>query len=132
VQIDPRRNEVRSLDFLQGSLSEKVSSTALLVLEGEPEGVRVDGGLLVQALHEIHISALPQDLPEHITLDISDLALNSSLHVKDIKFPAGVEAVTDAEEIVASVTPPRVEKETTEEAAAEGEAGAEAAAAEGE
>lgn len=132
VQIDPRRNEVRSLDFLQVSLSEKVSSTALLVLEGEPEGVRVDGGLLVQALHEIHISALPQDLPEHITLDISDLALNSSLHVKDIKFPAGVEAVTDAEEIVASVTPPRVEKETTEEAAAEGEAGAEAAAAEGE
>jgi len=126
IQIDPRRNEVRTLDFLHVSLSEKVSSTALLVLEGEPEGVRVDGGLLVQALHEIHISALPQNLPEHITLDITDLALNSSLHVKDIKFPEGVEAVTDGEEIVASVAPPRVEKEETE--VAEGEAGAEAAA----
>jgi len=119
IQIDPRRNEVRTLDFLHVSLSEKVSSTALLVLEGEPEGVRVDGGLLTQSLHEIHIKALPQNLPEHITLDVTDLALNSSLHVKDIKFPEGVEAETDGEEIVASVAPPRVEKEEP----AEGEAG---------
>jgi len=122
IQIDPRRNEVRTLDFLHVSLSEKVSSTALLVLEGEPEGVRVDGGLLTQVLHEIHIKALPQNLPEHITLDVTDLALNHSLHVKDIKFPEGVEAETDAEEIVASVAPPRVEKEEPAEAA-EGEAG---------
>jgi large subunit ribosomal protein L25 len=130
IQIDPRRNEVRTLDFLHVSLSEKVSSTALLVLEGEPEGVRVDGGLLTQSLHEIHISALPQNLPEHITLDITDLALNSSLHVKDIKLPEGVTAETDGEEIVASVAPPRVQSEETEtaaegaEAAAEGEAAA--------
>jgi len=127
IQIDPRRNEVRTLDFLHVSLSEKVSSTALLVLEGEPIGVRQDGGLLTQSLHEIHISALPQNLPESITLDITDLELNSSLHVSDIKFPEGVEAETDGEEIVASVAPPRVEKEETEEAV-EGEE----AAAEGE
>ena len=129
IQIDPRRNEVRTLDFLHVSLSEKVSSTALLVLEGEPEGVRVDGGLLTQVLHEIHIKALPQNLPEHITLDVTDLALNHSLHVKDIKFPEGVEAETDAEEIVASVAPPRIEKE--EPAEAEGEA-SEVPATEGE
>ncbi|MEO6908108.1 MAG: 50S ribosomal protein L25 [Abditibacteriaceae bacterium] len=124
IQIDPRRNEVRTLDFLHVSLSEKVSSTALLVLEGEPIGVRQDGGLLTQSLHEIHISALPQNLPESITLDIAHLALNSSLHVKDITFPEGVESETDGEEIVASVAPPRAEKVETEEGA-EGEAGAE-------
>lgn len=128
IQIDPRRNEVRTLDFLQVSLSEKVTSTALLVLEGEPEGVRVDGGLLMQALHEIQISALPQDLPEQITLDVTDLEMNGTLLVEDIKLPEGVEAISPADEVVASVVAPRIEKEETEEVA-EGEE-AEAAAAE--
>lgn len=133
IQIDPRRNEVRTLDFLHVSLSEKVTSTAFVVLEGEPIGVRQDGGLLVQSLHEIHISALPQNLPENITLDVTDLALNGVLLVEDIKLPEGVEAISPADEVVASVAAPRVEAEEPEEAV-EGEEGAEAAAegAEGE
>lgn len=126
IQIDPRRNEPRTLDFLKVSLSEKVSSTALMVLEGEPIGVRQDGGLLVQSLHEIHISALPQNLPEHITLDVTELEMNGTLLVEDIKFPEGVEAVTPLDEVVASVAQPRVEAAEPEEAA-EGEEGAEAA-----
>ena len=126
IQIDPRRNEVRTLDFLHVSLSEKVTSTAFLVLEGEPIGVRQDGGLLVQSLHEIHISALPQNLPEQITLDVTNLEMNGTLLVEDIKFPEGVEAISPHDEVVASVAAPRAEAEEPEEAV-EGEEGAEAA-----
>jgi len=130
LQMDPRRNEVRTLDFLRVSLSEKVSSVAALVLEGEAEGVRVDGGLLVQSLHEVRIKALPQNLPENITLDVTSLEMNGVLHVKDISLPEGVEIEEDPEEIVVSVAPPRVEAASTEESAEEGETAE--AAAEGE
>lgn len=124
LQIDPRRNEVRTLDFLRVSLTEKVEALVLVMLEGEPVGVRVDGGLLSQSLHEVLVSAFPQDLPEQVTVDITDLELNGSIHVKDIPFPEGVESAAEADEIVASVSPPRAEAEEPEEAVegAEGEA----------
>lgn len=129
IQTDFRRNEVRTLDFLRVSLSEKVASSALLVLEGEPHGVRVDGGVLVQSVHEIHVSALPQNLPENIILDVSELEMNGMLHVKDIKLPEGVEVTTDGEELVASVVASRASIEAAAASEATEAAGENAGAA---
>lgn len=131
LQVNPRRNELSTLDFLRVSLTEQVSSVVPLVLEGEPAGVRHEGGLLVQSLHEIRIKALPQDLPENVVLDVTELELNGVRTVGDIKFPEGVESEEDPEEVVASVAVPRIEEEPEEELAevAEGEEGAEDAGA---
>ena len=127
LQRHPFKNNVQTVDFLRVSLSEKVNAVVPIVLEGDAVGVKVDGGILVQSMHEIEISALPQDLPEAIHADISHLEFNGApLLIKDIKLPAGITAISDGEEDVAVVNAPAVEAQAEE--APEAEAGAEAAA----
>lgn len=127
MQKHPVTHAVQSIDFLRVSLDEKVHSTVPIHLEGEAVGVKVDGGILVQALHSIEIESLPQDVPEFITVDVSALEFNGApIHVKEITLPSGVVAITDGDEGIAVVNPPDVEPiveaEITDEAAAEVEA----------
>ncbi|MBV9864008.1 MAG: 50S ribosomal protein L25 [Abitibacteriaceae bacterium] len=110
LQRHPVRHSVNAVDFLRVSLDEEVTATVPIVLEGEPTGVKSDGGVLVQALHELEVSALPQNLPEQITVDVSALELNGPpIHIKEIALPQGVKAITDGEEPVAVVNPPKLE-----------------------
>ena len=130
LQRHPVRHSVNAVDFLRVSLDEEVTATVPVILEGEPESVRTGDGVLVQALHEITVSAFPQNLPEELRIDVSSLELNGPpLHVKDIPLPQGVKALTDEEEPVAVVNIPRAAP--TEEPT-EGEAETEPAATEGE
>lgn len=133
LQRHPFRNYVQTIDFLRVSLSEVITSIVPVILEGEPIGVRQQGGVLVQSTHEIEISALPQDLPDSIRADVSHLENGGApLLVKDIEFPEGITPITDGEEDIAVVNPPAVE-EVAEEAAPEAEATEEGKApAEGE
>lgn len=127
LQRHPFKNTVQTVDFLRVSLSEKVNAVVPVVLEGEAVGVKVDGGILVQSLHEIEISALPQDLPEAVHVDVSGLEFNGApILVSEIAFPKGISPVTAGEEVVAVVNAPAVEAATEE--STEAEAGAEAAA----
>ena len=107
---NPKTHNVESVDFLRVALNEKITASIPLVLEGEPDGVRIDGGILVQAMMSLEVSAFPQDLPEHITVDVTGLVFNGApIHVREIVLPSNVEAVTDGEEPVAVVNPPDVE-----------------------
>lgn len=111
LQRHPVRHTVSAVDFLRVSLDEEVTDTVPIVLTGEPDGVRIEGGVLVQALHSLEVSALPQNLPEQITVDVSALELNGApIHVKQITMPSGVKALTDGETPVAVVNPPTVEE----------------------
>ena len=66
----------------------------------------------MKVLHEVHIEALPKDLPHAITVDITSLeTLQNQIHVKDIVLPKGVTMITNAEEVVALVAPAKAEKE---------------------
>lgn len=112
LQRHPVSHAVNAVDFLRVSLTEKVTASVPLVLEGEPVGVKMDGGVLVQALHQLEIQAFPQDLPEHIMVDVSGLEFDGApIHVREVTLPQGVEAVTDGEEPVAVVNPPALEEE---------------------
>jgi large subunit ribosomal protein L25 len=114
------------VDFLRVSLTEQVHSQVPVMLEGEPIGVRQDGGILVHALHTLEISALPQALPEQITVDVSALEMNGApILVGDLQLPEGVTVLTDGEETVAVVNAPAVEEETEEAAPADETAAAE-------
>jgi large subunit ribosomal protein L25 len=127
------KHTVNSVDFLRVSMDEEVTITVPIVLEGEPVGVKQDGGVLVQAMHDIQVSSLPANLPEQITVDVSELILNGPpIHVREITLPAGVKAVTDGDESIAVVNVPTVEEveepvaeEGVEGEVAEGEEGAE-------
>lgn len=124
----PATHAIYAIDFLRVSLNEKIHATVPIHLEGESDGVRIEGGVLVQALHELSVEAFPQDIPEHITVDISGLEFNGApIHVREIVMPQGVIALTDGEEAVAVVNAPDVEPIVEETMTAEQIAEAEAA-----
>ena len=130
LQKHPYKPRMNSVDFLRVSLDEDITSTVPIVLTGEAVGVRVDGGVLVQALHEIEVTAHPQDIPDHITVDVSNLEFDGApIHVNEITAPTGVRFVTDGETPIAVVNPPEPE-EVDETLAAEVEVDADAVPAE--
>jgi large subunit ribosomal protein L25 len=105
VQHDPLSGEVLHVDFR--SIDEKTPITAHIPthLNGESVGVKA-GGLVEQYVHALEITCLPNDLPETIEVDISHLEVGASLHIGDIKLPAGVRATHAAEVVVAHIGKP--------------------------
>jgi large subunit ribosomal protein L25 len=120
VQYDHLGNEVLHVDFARVSLDEKVEVTVPIELKGEPKG-DADGGVLQQIMAEIEIECLVTEIPDIIRHNVSEMALNDVLHVKDLKLPAGVKPLADGEQIVAQVKEVK-EEETAVTAAVEGEA----------
>ncbi len=125
IQRHPFKREVLHIDFQELVAGEKVTVDLPIVLVGTPEGVRTSGGILDQILREISIEVDPVNMPSHIELDVSQLGINDSLHVSDLKVPEGVEVLVDAEATVCVVSPPHVEEAPVAPEAAEGEAVAE-------
>lgn len=115
VQTDPVTDEPIHADFLAIDMKKKIKVNVELVFEGVSAAVKSGIGNLVKVLHEIEIEALPKDLPHNLVVDISKLAtLSDAITVSDIKLPTGVVAVTDADDVVASIVE---QKEEVEEAA---------------
>ncbi|HEX5408687.1 MAG TPA: 50S ribosomal protein L25 [Gemmatimonadaceae bacterium] len=126
IQRHPFKRRILHIDFLELVAGEKVTVDIPLVLIGTPEGVKNSGGILDQILRELSVEVDPAEMPNHIDLDVTALGLNDSLHVRDLKLPAGLEALADPDATVCVVVPPRVEAEPTpaaetEETAAEPE-----------
>ncbi len=110
TQKDPLRNEILHVDFQEVSLTESIKVNVPIIVIGESVGVKRDGGLLEHLLWEIEVECLPTNIPEKIEVDISALEIGHSVHVKDLKIPAGVNVLSDAERIVISVTAPMEEE----------------------
>ncbi|HSJ72713.1 MAG TPA: 50S ribosomal protein L25 [Miltoncostaeaceae bacterium] len=123
-QLDPVRGDVLHVDFQEVDLTQEVEAPVAVVLVGSSVGVR-DGGVLDQTLREVLVRALPDALPDHLELDVSELAVGDSIAVEGLTAPAGVEIVTEAETVVASVLAPTVEVEEEPEEAEEAEEGVE-------
>ena len=133
VARHPAKSYAYSVDFQRVSRNESIHMTVPILLTGESDGTRVEGGVLVQALHELEIAARPVDIPEHIEVDISHLEFNGApILVSEIKLPQGVTAVSDGEKPVAVINPPRVEEETEPLTAEEADAEADPSQVESE
>lgn len=113
-QIDILRDRVLHLDFYEIEMGKVLRTHLPIHLEGTPLGVR-EGGILEAPLHELDIECLPKDLPENVTIDISDLQTSAALHVKDIEPPKGVKILTHGDQVVAAVTHAKAEVEEVEE-----------------
>jgi large subunit ribosomal protein L25 len=131
-QIDTLRGDLTHVDFLVVSLTEKVKTEVGIVMEGKAPVIANLGGLLVPGLERVDVEALPQDLPEHFTVDVSNLAnFGDALFVRDLIVPANVTVLTDPDELLVVASAPVAE--IVEEVAAvtapvEGEVPAEGAA----
>ena len=130
VQTHPVNRDILHIQFHAVSLTEKIKANVPLELVGESPAVANNIGLLLQTLNEIEVEALPTDLPEKISVNVSTLSeIGQQLTVNDLAILKGVEILTGKEEVVVKVAPLISEeaKKEAEEAAAK--AAAEAAAA---
>jgi len=109
-QVDPTKRELLHADFFEVSLTEKVKVSVHVSTIGEPIGVKRDAGILQNVLREIDVECLPDKIPSHIKVDISDLEIGQSLHVSDLKLGEEVKILTDPESVIANVIAPIVEE----------------------
>jgi large subunit ribosomal protein L25 len=116
VQHHPLKRQLLHVDFHAVSATEKITSEVPIEAFGDPIGVRTFGGLLEYSLRSLEVECFPQDLPDIIRLDVSNLNIGESLHVRDIPLSSGVEALTDADLTVVSVVASRVGEEVVETA----------------
>jgi large subunit ribosomal protein L25 len=122
VQRHPFKEVLRHIDFYCVPKGRKISVQVPIVLHGTAIGVTEQGGIVQHALRELEIMVLPTDIPEQIVVDISELHINESIHVSDLK-DEGFEILSDELSSIVSVVPPVViaEPEEDEDELAEGE-----------
>ena len=121
VQHHALSGKMLHVDFHEVAADEMVSIMVSVETAGEASGVKNGGGVLEHVLHKIKVRALPKDLPEVLTLDVTHLEIGQAIHIGDIKPPAGVEIIGDKHISVVAVAAPLSE---AAEAAAAAEAGA--------
>lgn len=115
VQHDSRSGAILHVDLYRVRMDEKITTEVPLHFVGESTAVYQQEGTLVKNLEAVEIEALPGDLPESFEVDIAVLDdFEKSIHVSDLKIPAGVELLTDPEELIAKVDPPRSDEELAE------------------
>jgi len=111
VQHHPLDGKVLHVDFHEVAENEKVTVMVPVETVGEAVGVKTGGGVLEHVLFKIKVRCLPKDLPEQIIVDVTNLELNKSIHLSELKMPEGVEVIGDKNIPVVSVALPRAEEE---------------------
>ena len=135
IQHEPVRGTILHIDFHEISLSEKLKVNIPIETKGEPIGVKQDDGVLEHILREIEAECLPTQIPDFLEIEVSELQIGDSRHVKDLAIPPEVTLLSDPELTILIVKPPHVEvveEVAPEEAVTEPEVLTEKKAEEGE
>ncbi|MFL2746062.1 MAG: 50S ribosomal protein L25 [Dehalococcoidia bacterium] len=115
VQRDPITEELLHIDLLKVDMSKKIIVEVPVRLFGIPDAVKNLGGILLQSINSIPVSALPLSIPESISVDVTILVdFDKSIRIKDIEFEDGVEPERDPDTLIARVVPPRIDEEEVE------------------
>lgn len=127
-QIDPVTHKLLHADFYRVAMDKVIRVTVPIHLTGEAKGVKLQGGTMDFVHRDVEVECLPANIPEHITVDVSDLTINQGVRVKDLPAGGTWTAVSEPENLIVHIVAPRAEAAATP---AEG-AAAPAAAAEPE
>ncbi|MFG6121011.1 MULTISPECIES: 50S ribosomal protein L25/general stress protein Ctc [Thalassobacillus] len=118
-QIDPLKDELIHADFYIVDMAQEMDVEVPVRLDGEAIGSK-EGGVLQQPLYHLQVRAKPNNIPEEITVDVSELNVGDSLMVSDLKQGRNYEILDDENQTIVSVTPPEEmpeEPETDDEQA---------------
>jgi large subunit ribosomal protein L25 len=120
-QQDPIRGHISHIDLHEVRLDQPIQASVTVQLVGEPAGAK-EGGVLSQVQREINVEALPMEIPEHVDLDVSGMAIGDTLRLADLAPIEGVTYLDNPEEtVLATVTLPTREVEPEPEELPEGE-----------
>jgi large subunit ribosomal protein L25 len=118
AQYHPVRGETMHVDLLRVRLDVAIHATVAVELTGgdEAPGV-VNGGVIDQITREVNVEALPNEIPETITFDVSGMEINDTIYLSSLAAPKGVTLLDDLEEtVLVTLAPPNVDVEAEEEA----------------
>ncbi len=124
VQFDPVVGKILHFDLQGIREGQKISVQVPIKLIGSPKGVK-DGGIVQHSIHRIKIQCDPDKVPEHIEINVAELGIAESVHIKDVKLE-GIKILDNPESAIVTVVPPPAIKEETPEVVA-AEAGAQPA-----
>ena len=123
VQVHPVHRRPLHVDLFLVRMTEQLTVEVPLVATGESIAVTQHGGTLLHPMESVRVRALPDHLPQAIEYSVESIIdFDTTLHVRDLVVPGDVTLLTDGDEIIAKVQPPRVEEEPVVAEAVEGEA----------
>src|SRR2546421_10127019 len=103
-QQDPIRGPISHIDLHEVRLDQPIQASVTVQLVGEPAGAK-EGGVLSQVQRELNVEAVPMEIPEHLDLDVSAMAIGDTLRLADLPPHEGVKFLDDPEEtVLATVT----------------------------
>jgi large subunit ribosomal protein L25 len=108
-QLDPVSRELLHADFYQLAMDRAITVTVPIVLRGEAEGVKLDGGMIDFLTREIQVECLPTEIPERIDVDVSELRLNQSVRLRDLPENATWKILSEPETMLVHVVLPKAE-----------------------
>lgn len=112
-QIDPLKNKVTHIDFLAINMKSELTVDVVVNLTGEAQGVK-EGGVVQQPLFQLSVTATPDEIPETIEVDVTELNVGDSIMVGDLKADKAYTINNEDDEAIVSVVPPTVESEEGE------------------
>lgn len=112
VQRHPVTEDILHVDFLRVDVALAVRAEVPVILTGNPPAVRDLGGTLLQQVQTIMVESLPMNVPLSIEMDVSELDdFEKAVYVREVTVASGVTIITDSDELIARVSPPRIEVE---------------------
>ena len=109
-QLDPVTHQVLHADFYRVAMDRALQVTIPVAVTGEPKGVKQQGGILEFIRREIEIECLPGDIPENVTVDVSELMLHQGIRVRDIAVSPKWKPITEGEAMLVHVIMPKAEE----------------------
>ncbi len=109
-QLDPVTHELLHADFYRVAMDKLIRVQVTVVAQGEPKGVKLQGGVLDIVHRQVEIECLPADIPNNIVIDVSEMMVGQSIRVKDIAENAKWKALSDPEMMILHVIIPKVEE----------------------
>jgi large subunit ribosomal protein L25 len=110
-QSEPVKGTLLHVDMVRIARDEKLRVNVSIHVKGEPKGVKVQGGIFEFITREVEVECLPDDIPDEIILDVTELTLGKNLRVSDLPVGEKVKTLTDPHQVVAHVVALRAEEE---------------------
>ncbi|MEM7587252.1 MAG: 50S ribosomal protein L25 [Acidobacteriota bacterium] len=114
LQTDPISGQKLHIDFQRIDLDQKVRVVVPIEIQGTAFGVKTEGGLLDFVTREVEIECLPNAIPAHIDLDVTELHVGQHVEAKDLELPEGIE-LHDPERVIVSIAQPQQVDEAAED-----------------
>jgi len=109
-QNDPVKETLLHVDMKRIDLTQRIQVAVPVHMTGEPQGVKVQGGLFEVVTREVLIECLPDEIPESLTVDVSALMIGQNLRASDIALPGAIKLVSAADQVLAHVVAMRAEE----------------------